>query len=414
MIVRIRKVQSIREWALLIVFYLFVFQNALSRVTPIFAYVDEACALLGVAVVFLQGLRTKKLRVSTSHSQLVLAIILFFVIGFAGNLIYRIQPWKAVLTDVFTNAKYFLAIITGYVLFSMCEVEEKNNVVVGHARVISLLFFLLMCADSVLHIFPAGPDGRASEGIRLFYTHETFLAGTMVFLVTVLTAFYEKKNRPYIVMALIVLISTMKSKAFGGAVVYIACVYFLLVRRKKIKIMHIVLMAVIAIAIAWDKIAYYFVELEGEGARSALLSTSFQIMQDYFPIGTGFGTYASAAAMEYYSPLYYEYGIYKVWGLSEEYSMFGSDAFWPIILGQTGFLGTICFVATLILLFKQLKKISKISARAYTAGVFALAYTLVSSFAESGFHNPLSVPLAIMIGYVFTLERKGKEEYTES
>ena len=410
MIVRIRKVRSIREWALLIVFYLLVFQNPLAQVFSIFAYVDEACALLGVMVVFLQGLRTKKLRISTSYSRLVLVIILFFVIGFAGNLIYRIQPWKAVLIDVFTNAKYFLAIITGYVLFSMCEVERKNNVVVGHARVISLVLFALVCADSVLHIFPADPDGKVSEGIRLFYTHETFLAGAMVFLLTVLTAFYEKKNRPYIVMALIVLLSTMKSKAFGGAVIYIACVYFLLVRRKKINIMHMVLMAATALAVGWDKIVFYFVELEGEGARSAMLTTSFQVMQDYFPIGAGFGTYGSAVAMEYYSPLYYEYGLNNIWGLSETFSNFGSDAFWPIILGQTGLLGTICFIAILVLLFKQLKMISKISTRAYTAGVFALAYTLVSSFAESGFHNPLCVPLAVMIGYALTLDQKGKEQ----
>lgn len=414
MLIRIRKVQSIREWALVIVFYLLLFQNALLGIVPLSGYVDEVCAFLGVVIVAMQGLRTKGIRIRSSYSRIVAMVILFFVIGLAGNLIYRIQPWKAVLTDVFTNAKYFLAIITGYVLFSMCDTENQNNVIAGHARVICLVFFLLTCVDCVFHIFPNHSETDGAKGIRLFYVHSTCLASAMVFMLTVLTAFYVKKNRIYIVMALFVLISTMKSKAFGGAVIYIACVYFLLLKQKKIKAFHVLIMAAAAIAVGWDKIVYYFVELEGEGARSALLTTSLQIMQDYFPIGTGFGTYASAAAMEYYSPLYYEYGIYKVWGLSEKYNMFGSDSFWPIIFGQTGLFGTICFIAILILLFKQLKKVSKISSRAYTAGVFALAYTLVSSFAESGFHNSLTIPLAIMIGYTFTLERKGKEQNMES
>ena len=225
-----------------------------------------------------------------------------------------------------------------------------------------------------------------------------------VLLLAILLAFYEKKNLPYMAMALLVLASTLRGKALAGGAIYVLIFYFLVYYRKKLKLWHIGLIGLTALAIAWEQVSYYYLELSGSSARSALTLTSFEILKDYFPIGTGFGTYASASASEYYSPVYFQYGLNNVHGLSDAGVLFGSDTFWPIIFGQTGAIGTVCFLLVLLLLFLRILKIRKTSIPAYAMGIFIFGYLLISSTSEPAFHNSVAVPLAMLLGYVFTLE----------
>lgn len=410
MTIRLKTQKTAREWFVLLVFYLFLFQSPLSELHQIFAYVDEVFPLTGIAVIAYRSLSTAKLRMQKNDAQTVVLMLLFLATGLLGNLIYRYQPLQAVLKDLYTNMKFFLAIISGYVLFKDCGCAREENVVVGHARMMCTLLFALACVDLVFQVFPSGGERYGIRSVRLFYVHETYLAGAMVFLLMILLAFYEKKNQPYMVLGLIVLLLTLKGKAFAGAVAYVMFTYFFVYYRKKIRLVHVAVIAVAVVLVAWDQVAYYFIELDGESARSVLTTTSFQILKDYFPIGTGFGTYASAAAMEYYSPVYYEYGLNQIWGLSESYSAFGSDTFWPIIIGQTGLIGTVCFIAVLLFLFARLQKVRRGNICAYAAGLFAFTYILISSTAEPAFHNSVSIPLAMMLGYIFTLEEKGERK----
>lgn len=406
MIVRIRMTKTLKEWLLLVAFYLLVFQLPLSGVHEVFSYIDEIVSVIGIVVVGIQIFTTGKIKIKKLDACICAVLVAFIGVGLVGNAVYEYQPMYAVLVDVYTNIKFFFSIVTGYVLFSYCEPKQENSVLVGHARIVSVVLFALTCLDLVFHIFPSWDEVYGLRTVQLFFIHETYLAGAMVFLLTILLAFYEQKNLPYMLFSLIVLVCTLKGKAFAGAVTYILLAYFLVYRRKKIKLIHILVILLAALLVAGGKIKYYFVELEGESARWALTTTSFQILRDYFPIGTGFGTYGSATAIDPYSPVYYKYGLNLIWGLSEKFHIFASDTFWPIIFGQTGFLGTVCFVAVLVLLFVRLKKIRAQNIRAYAAALFGFAYIMICSTAEPAFHNSISVPLAMMMGYAFTLEKK--------
>ena len=404
--IKIKMRKPLKEWLLLAVFYLQVFQSPLSEIHSLFGYIDELFSLVGIAVIVCQVFSTGRLRIKKIDLAMTALLVVFLAVGLLGNVIYQYQPMNAVLIDTFTNMKFFLSIVSGYVLFAYCEPDQEKSVIIGHARAVTVALFACLCVDLVFHVFPSEGERYDMRIVKLFFFHETYFAGAVVFLLTVMLAFYEKKSLPYIGLALLLLVSSMKGKAFVGAVAYVLFLYFLVYRRKKIRPIHIIILSLAALVVMWDQIAYYFIELEGESARWALTSTSFQIMQDYFPIGTGFGTYASSAAIEHYSPVYYKYGLNMVWGLSEDYNLFASDTFWPIIIGQTGALGLTCFVGVLVLLFVRLKKIRVQNVRAYAAALFALAYIMICSTAEPAFHNSVSVPLAMMMGYAFTLEKK--------
>src|SRR5699024_8630698 len=78
-------------------------------------------------------------------------------------------------------------------------------------------------------------------------------------------------------------------------------------------------------------------------ARFALYATSFKIFGDYMPFGCGLGTFATHASRVDYSPIYGEYGIDYIWGLSKSYSAFISDTYYPS-LAEFGVVGLVLFV----------------------------------------------------------------------
>ena len=65
-------------------------------------------------------------------------------------------------------------------------------------------------------------------------------------------------------------------------------------------------------------------------------------MKDYFPLGTGFATYASDSAFKNYSPVYIKYGFLSESEVSPA-SYFMNDTFWSIIIAQTGFIGILLY-----------------------------------------------------------------------
>ena len=90
--------------------------------------------------------------------------------------------------------------------------------------------------------------------------------------------------------------------------------------------------------LAKDKVAYYF-SYGLTAARPALYLVGLRIVRDFFPIGSGFGTFASSLSGEYYSSLYGNYGISGVMGLTQTDYSYMADVFWPYIYGQLGVLG---------------------------------------------------------------------------
>ena len=85
-----------------------------------------------------------------------------------------------------------------------------------------------------------------------------------------------------------------------------------------------------------------------------------------------------------------------------------SDHFWPIIFGQGGYLGTAAFLAVLAVLVRKIFAVAKSNLFAYVGLLYAFVYLLISSTAETAFHSPIGVPLAVVMGmaFAFTDARK--------
>jgi len=136
-------------------------------------------------------------------------------------------------------------------------------------------------------------------------------------------------------------------------------------------------------------------------ARNAMLRTSVQIGFDYFPLGAGFGRFGGWIAALFYSPLYHQYGLSSVYGLSEAKPSFLQDAFWPHVIGELGFIGAGLFVAAMVyFVVPQLRAGSEVNADARIvryAALFCFLEAIPESFGWVIFENSLAA------GWIFGL-----------
>ncbi len=387
----------VRNFGYGFLFFLLLFQNPLEGTFSVMKLTDEVLALLGIPLLICRVLKTGSLRLKGTTVGMAVALLGFVLTGILGNCLWRYQPWAAVLRDLYTNMKFYLALVSGAVLL-----RREQGALADCARGATVVLVSLLVLDRIWFLFPTGEQRYGIRVSRLIYSHATYLAGAAVFLLGILTLYFEKRNRGYIALCLTVLLFTLRGKALAGALVYCVLYYLLLSKRKNLKLRHLLLMGAAGLAAAGQQISYYYIELQGRSARSVLTQTAFQILEDYFPLGTGFGTYASNAAADPYSPVYVRYGFLRVPELSGQGVNFFDDTFWPIILGQTGFLGTIFYLILLGLLFWRVLQRKIISRNAYAAGIFLVLYLLISTTSEPAFNNSISIPLAYLLGKIIT------------
>ena len=203
-------------------------------------------------------------------------------------------------------------------------------------------------------------------------------------------------------MQLFIIVSTLRYKAIACAMVFLLIYYVKFLRKSSFKWYHWLIFAVAFGLFGWDQISLYYGVDALNTARGALTINSIRIARDLFPFGAGFGTYGSYMTRIYYSSYYYKYGLSAIWGLtpgSQDFS-FVSDTFWPMVLGQTGYLGLICYLLMLICFVKQINKLKVVSKTAYISCFCILIYLFIESTSSSAFVSPQAIPFAVWIGAI--------------
>ena len=169
-----------------------------------------------------------------------------------------------------------------------------------------------------------------------------------------------------------------------------------------------VCIGLIGFLIGKDKVQYYF-SYGLSSARPALYITGIKIAIDFFPFGSGFGTFASSLSGKYYSNIYEQYGISNVDGLRRMKYAYMADAFWPYIYGQFGYIGLICYAKLLINLFKaHLRGLTNQDEA--IAALILWVYALFSSTAETFFTNATAVQFALILSLFIGTNTKLKNK----
>lgn len=386
---------SVVDLALLLFLNLALFGEAIQGATG-FSYCDEIATIAVVCAAFFRFHASKNALADGMSTSSRLALVWLLVVvstAFLGNAFCGVHAsTAAILTDFITCCKFPIALIASIYAFAcserlsaLFEIEAKILLVVMTVLGIGNLFF------------DFGMGSEARFGIRASFTfvfdHPTYL----VFCAAGLTAFLMKDrehNMPFIVMGMLVVLLSLRSKGFAFAGV---CFLLLLTfgKSNRLSVVHIALGLAAAALIGMDQYINYY---QSAGyARGELARQAIAVANDYFPFGTGFATYGSAVTsqIDNYSPLYYTYGLSTVWGLAPGAASFLSDTFWPTVLAQFGYFGLTAFAALLITLFVMCYKAGG-GSRLPVICIFA--YLLISSTSESSFFNPSAVYLAMCAG----------------
>lgn len=138
-------------------------------------------------------------------------------------------------------------------------------------------------------------------------------------------------------------------------------------------------------------------------ARAKLYTTSSKIAQTNFPLGAGFGRFATYASRLYYSPVYQQYGLNNAYGLSRQVPNFIDDTSWPGVIGETGYGGFAIYVIGLAFLIAALvrrMRTADVSLRWLPlAALCALAVLVVDSLGDATLFDWLALSgFALIVG----------------
>ena len=133
--------------------------------------------------------------------------------------------------------------------------------------------------------------------------------------------------------------------------------------------------------------------------RTALYLASIAIARDHLPFGVGLGRFGSHLSREDYSPVYEEYGLHRIYLLSPKNPVAVTDAYWPMVLGETGIIGlgaALTFFGSLfVTLWRNAGAATSPEGRAIAVGIMLVFVEgLVRSLTSSVFVAP---PIAYFV-----------------
>lgn len=396
----------------IVIVYILVFQDFIQNYISVFQYADELLALFVFPIVIIRIKKTRDFKIKKNHLILIVLLAIITAIGIYSNITFKYQEIKFVLSDLLVFLKFFMAYFLSNMLFD--EEFIKSNIRLIRKNIKFIIYFLFVCT-MLNYAFKIWPGADIRYGIpsnKLFYGHPTTLAGACIFLLALLELTGKNKKIEFIPLICVsmVLVSTFRLKALAAVLLDIIIIIYLHKTGKKITTAKVIALGIIAIILTFDQIVFYFVEVDSS-ARKQLLVKSFQIMKDFFPIGTGFATFGSYFSAVSYSPVYYNYGLNNSYGLTPASPVFVSDCFWPMIFGQFGVIGAICYAYCVILIFKNIQAgFSKDNIETYSSKLICLIYLLISSTSESAFVHPISIPLALILGIKVCLKTDNNKD----
>lgn len=396
-----------------LLFYDFVEANV-----PFVNYWDELAMLLVLCWGVWSARKHPKLQKQEWIDWGCLAVLV--VIGALGNIIHPgLQTAKvAMVKDVVALVKFPVI----FFVFSRRTVTpEKQGQIIGSIARISRVFVIVTLLAAVAGRFVDlgfyTGEIRIVPTFEFVFSHPTFYTSSCVMAAAALIAESTRKNRVFLLLDCLLIFMAQRTKGY----IFLAFLLLVIVLgetwmtklltlifgsgKEKIKWGRLLLAAAVlglAIYVVGKPRIEQQVNIGYPVPRTALHLVGFTILMDFFPLGSGFGTFASYLSGRYYSNIYDLYGISNVIGMTREKYNYISDVFWPYIYGQFGVFGLLIYLKLIFGMFiRQFH--SGITGDSRIAVAVVWVYALIASTSEAYFTNGTGVQmalfLALLIGY---------------
>ena len=386
-----------------------ILQDLLVVNIPIFTYEDELLMVIGfIYSIFLILIKPKKFKLSRYEIVAFVALIIYVILGVISNFMLNFISIKfAILSIIMT--------IKGYLLYFEFRIILQNfRVNIDLIKNISKFLKCILVIFTILGLINLKFNFFVERGMRfgikttsIGFSHPTELAFFSIISMSFILFYNNWANRKKgdlttIVCTSIIVFLSGRSKAIAFMAIFVVLYYFAKIV-KKFRIKYFICLTPVLVYIGLPRIISELLE----GARGHLYRTGIKIAVDYFPLGSGFGTFGSYISRLYYSPIYFQYGINNVWGLSPSMPLYIADTYWAMVLGENGFIGLALIIMILYFIFIQFIKIrfdykSKITIFGF------IMYTIIASIAEPIYSSNKSAALFVTLAVFITIIKNNK------
>jgi len=402
-------------------FLLLIFYDFLEIYIPFFNYWDELAAF----AVFCWGGYSfwQNPRMSKGELSNWLFLILLVVIGGLGNLFHPgLQTYPiACIKDVVALCK--MPVIFFLLQRRSVSQEKQEEVIAGIARISRWILAATLLAVVFGRFIDLGfytGEVRILPTFQFVFSHPTFFISSYVMIAAALIAESPDKNRLFLLLDCFLIFMAQRSKG------YIFLVFLLLIillgekrcakilksifgsDTEKMKIGRLLLavaVLVLAVLIVGESRIRSTLNHGFPVPRTVLHVVGLKILIDFFPLGSGLGTFASHLSGRHYSNIYELYEISNVIGMTREEYNFISDVFWPYIYGQFGIFGLLVYVKLFInIFFRQYR--AQIANASRIAMVAVWIYSMIASTSEAYFTNGTGVQMALFLGIFIGFRRQ--------
>jgi hypothetical protein len=389
-------------------------------------YWDEAMTFMIVAIYIVKKIRRGSYKINKEGLNNYLLMLFVLVMGLVGNYLHPgIQTSsEAIWKDIVAYLK-FPILMTVLMDDSFTWYSRNRELVLKRIAIISRTTIIIAAVVAtigyIINIGVYTVEVRYINCYQFIFSHPTYLVANMVFCVSVLIMESRTRNKWYISISCVLLLLTQRFKAY--AIIVIIVVLMLLKDRTinklftfkwktKLRFKYVVPVVIVLGAVIFFVFRNRFATYLSWGmtsARLVLIVVGFQIVKDFFPFGSGFGTFASFLSGRYYSGIYSMYGVSDVSGMRADQYNYISDTYWPWVIGQFGFLATIAYIRLFYSLIKN--QMSKIKNKdKLMAFIIIWAYALLASMMEAFFTNATGVAMAILLMVYIGKDDKGFNE----
>ena len=353
-------------------------------------YTDEVFCVLCLCGVLIH-FRHKRL------PKFYLYFIALIPLGLLGNLVARVETDpRTIAADVFIFCKPYILLL--YMLTTVRESQIKK--LYTYLMVVSKAVILIITVHAITAlVFGLGAYNLAGDYIFVGIFPGTVSMWTNLSLAMIMS---KKNNNRLLYFLLSAFIAIITNSGLGTlSIVGLVTIYFFLEKRRKFRWHYLLLIVPLCLWVGRNEITDYL--MDSEEPRYLLFYYAFLTAFRFFPLGSGFATYASAMASQKYSALYYEY-FNNRYGMSVDMKSFLMDSYYPQVIGQLGLIGTILFVWFMFLLFKNMiwKGSNKYmrNARIYLFATWAIAGL---GFGTSG---PWGCIVYLVLGLLYLMDTK--------
>lgn len=368
------------ELGYLVLFISLFAQFILGGLIPIVSLSDELFAVLGI-IAFLSQFSRK---IVWGEYPLAKKVIYYsfslVLIGWIPTFIYHIQPSFFInLQDCFTILKLFFVFYFSLWLLRKCRLEKILTPIYCLIKYFIIAGFIFLIPNQLIDMGMTSDVRFGFKSFKFIVLNTGEYSSCLILCVALLHlySYYTGRSTKWLkILSLILIIFTFRGKSFGWIAAY-AMVLLFINRYNKLSVKSLTILVIFGIAGGYFQIKHYF--LENETPRAVLLAYGVVTANDYLPFGAGFSTYGSNMAKLHYSPLYTKYGFSNFWGLNETETQFLNDNFWPMIMGQFGWVGTIIFIGLLLVMFKFINE--KINSKQLKIAALSVFISLVISSA---------------------------------